>query len=152
MSRDGTTAVFHALRPIPVFLNTDSWNQYKKKPEEDDELRHGFLNQGILVNDSTDDDALRDEIREMTLSRKMMSILYLVLTKACNFRCRQCFQYERHLDIHPELSSLASLMTVEVARAGIDSFARHINGIGKGVKDRKRGQVCPVENLQNMSY
>lgn len=127
MSRDGTTAVFHALRPIPVFLNTDSWNQYKKKPEEDDELRHWFLNQGILVNDSTDDDALRDEIREMTLGRKMMSILYLVLTKACNFRCRQCFQYERHPDIHPELSSSTSLMTAEIAQAGIDSFVRHID-------------------------
>lgn len=126
MSQDGTTAVFHALRPTPVFLDTDSWGRYKEDPERDDKLKYWLVDQGILVNASADDDMFRDEIRKRALGQKMMSILYLVLTKACNFRCRQCFQYERHPDIHPELSGSALLMTVEVARSGINSFAKHI--------------------------
>jgi len=126
MSQGNITAVFHALHPMPIFLDTDNWRKYKKNPESDDELRSLFFDQKILVDSSVDDDVLRESIRERMLGRKMMSILYLVLTKACNFRCRQCFQYERHLDIHPELHNLSSLMTTEVARAGIDSFVRHI--------------------------
>lgn len=126
VSRGDTIAVFHALHPVPIFLNTDEWFRYKENPDEDEELKHWSLDQGILVNSVADDDAIRDDIKTWTLDGKMMSILYLVLTKACNFRCRQCFQYERHPDIHPDLVGSSSLMTSEIARAGIDNFASHI--------------------------
>jgi uncharacterized protein len=124
MERDGTAAVFHALKPIPAFLSAGQWRSFCESME-DDSLRSWLKNQGLLVESSSEDDLLRDAVIQETLGRKMMSILYLVLTKACNFRCRQCFQYERHPDIHPELAGTSLLMTNEVAKLGIDAFVRH---------------------------
>jgi uncharacterized protein len=126
VSKNGKTAVFHALRPVPIFLDTSDWERYKSAPEENGGLGERLVDQRLLIDTPVQDDAFRDEIKMLTLNRGMMSILYLVLTKACNFRCRQCFQYERHPDLHPELAGVSSLMSLEIARAGIDSFANHI--------------------------
>lgn len=124
MEKDGTVAVFHALKPIPAFLSRDDWQEFSQSMNDDD-LRAWLKSQKLLVESATEDDAFRDTVIEETLNRKEMSILYLVLTKACNFRCRQCFQYERHPDVHPELAGTSSLMSREVAKLGIDAFARH---------------------------
>lgn len=126
LEQGGVTAVFHALKPIPAFVGTDVWLDFCQSMT-DEGLRQWLESQGLLVEGSTEDDAFRDAIIEETLTKRMMSILYLVLTKACNFRCRQCFQPERHPQDHPELSGMASLMTKETARLGIDAFVRHLD-------------------------
>ncbi|MEI8103304.1 MAG: radical SAM protein [Candidatus Moraniibacteriota bacterium] len=119
-------AVFHALKPIPAFVDTTAWQNFCQSMD-DEALRSWLDGQGLLVESEVEDDLFRDAIIEETLTKRMMSILYLVLTKACNFRCRQCFQPERHPQDHLELAGAASLMTKETAMLGIDAFARHLN-------------------------
>lgn len=125
LERVDTTAVFHALKPIPVFLGIAEWRDFFRSMD-DDALRLWLEGQRLLVGCAAEDDLFRDSIIEENLTKRMMSILYLVLTKACNFRCRQCFQPERHLQDNPELSGTALLMSKEIARLGIDAFARHL--------------------------
>jgi uncharacterized protein len=125
IERDGVVAVFHALRPVPIFLSATVWQDFCLSMSNQ-ELSLWLHDQGLLVEDESQDDLFRDVIVREVLGGKAMSILYLVLTKACNFRCRQCFQYERHPDLYPWLSNNASLMSRETARLGIDAFVRHI--------------------------
>jgi uncharacterized protein len=121
----GVMAVFHALRPVPAFLDTVVWEAFRESMEDGD-LYSWLQGQKLIIDGAAEDDVFRDEIVEMMLRRRSMSILYLVLTKACNFRCRQCFQPERHPEGYPEAHGPVSLMTLETARLGIDAFARHI--------------------------
>ena len=59
--------------------------------------------------------------REYETTNKQVSILYLVLTHRCNFRCRYCFEvsYENE-------KKQGEMMSNEIAKKGIDLFANHL--------------------------
>ncbi|KKQ55793.1 MAG: Radical SAM domain protein [Parcubacteria group bacterium GW2011_GWA2_38_13] len=123
LEKDGIVAVFHALKPDPVFMKISDWHQIKAGFDQPDIIRNLFEKNLIIPNMLVDDEIL-EEIRLAMVNDKMMSILYLVLTKNCNFLCRQCFQPERHKVRGEPRDSL--LMSNETAGAGIDLFVRHV--------------------------
>lgn len=125
LERNGIVAVFHGLVPAPIFLTKEDWESYQMNPEASTEITSALGEAGLIISSPSDDDELLENIRQSTVGMKLMSILYLILTKQCNFRCRQCFQEERHPDLYPELAP-TSQMTEEVAKRAIDAFVRHL--------------------------
>ncbi len=159
--KDGVVAIFHALKPIPIFLSLEDWEEFCQS-DGDKELKDWLCEQHLLVETFREDDEARDAIAMEIIDRKSVSILYLVLTKACTFRCRQCFQYERHREDFPDLRPNLS-MSEEIAYLGIDTFVRHIRESDDDGSDRQiyfyggepllnwdifKKSICYVEGLQ----
>lgn len=128
MEKNGMVAIFHALRPSPVFVSKDMWGKYVSGSEQNELLNLYLQNQKLVVKEGCLEDCEAiARVREETMEGNLMSILYLVLTKSCNFRCRQCFQYERHPDIYQKKDGSMPLMSKEIAKLGIDAFVRHLD-------------------------
>ena len=123
MTHKDTVAVFHALHPEPIFIQLGLWEKFFGKYEDHD-LRHVLTEKGLLISASVDDEHIHREVSTETAEQRSMAILYLVLTKKCNFCCRPCFQHERHPDLFPVQAPMPS-MNKETAFAGIDAFVRH---------------------------
>lgn len=126
LERDGMVAVLHVLTPHPIFVPKATWESYLAKPESAPELDQALKNIGLIIESKDEDNQMLAAIKSETIDVKLMSILYLILTKACNFRCRQCFQEERHPELSSKKPAKSALMTEEVARLAIDAFARHL--------------------------
>lgn len=126
LERDGIVAILHVLNPAPIFVPKETWENYLADPQAVPDLDQALRTIGLLVDSDVTDQETLASIKSSTIDVKLMSILYLILTKACNFRCRQCFQVERHLEHPPGKLKQKKVMTEEVARLAIDSFARHI--------------------------
>lgn len=122
-SRNGIVAIFHSLHPEPAYIEEKRWQEFLENAStEQPDWIVTLQGLGLLMNEKDIDEETRQQtIAESSLSRTM-SILYLVLTKGCNFCCRQCFQPERKGLIKPD----NSMMTVQTAEAAVDQFIRHI--------------------------
>lgn len=144
LERYGVTAVFHSLKPEPFFLPTEEWRKMLDS-NFGGEVGEIMTEYKLLVADSLDDDSYRDNIKSEFVDIETAPILYLVLTKHCNLRCRQCFQYERHRE---ELTSLP-MMTMETAKAGVDSFVRHLKRSGNSQQYKPQILLYGGEPLLN---
>jgi uncharacterized protein len=119
-TKDGLTAVFHALHPRPFFVEAASWNRFTAG-ESDEDIMSALHDSGLLTT-IDEDIASVAAVENKSAMKDTMSILYLVMTKKCNFRCRQCFQPERQCS----KQSNEPFMTEETARVAIDCFIRHL--------------------------
>lgn len=120
-TKDGLTAIFHALNPRPFFVEATAWDRFTSGESNEDIM--SALRDSNLLTTIDEDVANIAAVERQSAMKDTMSILYLVMTKKCNFRCRQCFQPERQClkqDDEP-------FMTDETAKAGIDCFVRHLN-------------------------
>ncbi len=122
LEKDGVTAVFHALKPEPFFVDSANWNAAVTFDRWADDLREAMIEYSLLVENEDCDNDFYDSIKCEYVDIKTAPILYMVLTKHCNLSCRQCFQYERHQASEKPLP----MMTKEIAKLGIDSFVRHM--------------------------
>lgn len=121
--RWGDVALFHELRPDPLYCRKSEWEPLVKDVAA---CRHASLYQklvsrGLLVTCDADDD---HELREVSarLERRMSqpTILYLMLAQGCNFACKYCpipEQAKRYGE---------RLLSAEDARAGVDLWLGHI--------------------------
>ncbi len=123
-TRNGIVAIFHSLHPEPIYIDEKRWQDFLKNQSTNQAEWITTLKElGLLLVEKDNDEEVRQQtIAESSLTTTM-SILYLVLTKGCNFCCRQCFQPERKSLTKPD----NSMMTVETAKAAIDQFIRHID-------------------------
>ncbi|MCX6738846.1 MAG: radical SAM protein [Candidatus Parcubacteria bacterium] len=117
-------AIFHSLKPKPIFIKKIDWENFLNE-KKDDEITQALTEIGLLVENKEDDDLFFNEIKSDILDCNAMSILYLVLTKSCNFRCKQCFQPERHPDRFV-FEKQKSLMSQEIAKRALNLFADHL--------------------------
>ncbi len=145
LEHNGTTAVFHSLKPEPFFLQTTDWERRLKEGAWDAEVLDALKDYQLLVTNSNADDEYKERIKSEFVDIETAPILYLVLTKHCNLSCRQCFQYERHQN---NLSPLP-MMTMSTAVAGIDSFVRHLKRSGDNQRYKPQVLLYGGEPLLN---
>ncbi len=136
LQKNGVVAVFHSLMPSPIFLPFIRWNRYLQEKKEL-EIEKYLIRKKLLIPPGEDKEVL-EEVKRNYLSSDDVSILYLILTKACNFTCRYCFQPERHPELFPcsckKKTEGRLFMSREIAKRGIDLFARYVQ---KGRKNKE---------------
>ncbi len=88
--RDGWLAVFHELKPNPVYCRVDCWRAFTGGAT-DPVLFHKLAERKLVVVSGEDDDAIFREAADK-LERKLNQplILYLMLAQGCNFACTYC--------------------------------------------------------------
>ena len=128
--RNGIVAVFNSLNPKPIFVNKEDWDNFLKGKAEQDVLDL-LSSLKLIINDERDDDIAIKNIQEKyEINNKQVSILYLVLTHRCNFRCKYCFEVS-----FDDEKSHGAMMSNEIAKDGIDLFVEHSEAT---VSDDKR--------------
>jgi len=134
--RNGIVALYHSLTHQVVYLQKEDYQVLKKKIEKVEDLESGYrsitddlVKHGILVSLAYREDEILEQIRRNFLGKPAFGILYLLLTDACNLRCRYCFVEEALPSGHE-----FSYMDADTARRGLRFFA---NTITKNPSDRK---------------
>ena len=128
--RNGIVAVFNSLNPKPIFVDKEGWDNFLKGKTEQDTLNL-LSSLKLIINDKRDDDIAIKNIQEKyEIDNKQVSILYLVLTHRCNFRCKYCFEVS-----FDDEKSHGAMMSSEIAKDGIDLFVEHSEAT---VSDDKR--------------
>lgn len=119
LTKGGLVALVHQLRPEPVYLRQEDWEQgWQKLPPETVAI---LAARELLVADPEIDERTRTAVRlETERSLDRPTILYLMLAQGCNYACRQCpipglaAHYGEHL------------LTFEAAVAGIRLWQSHL--------------------------
>lgn len=127
LARDGLVALFHQLRPEPVYLPERVWRDFPERvifgtlPKRMDGLVQELIARKLFVSDENVDAEELAKARSNTmqlLSRP--SILYLMMAQGCNFACTYC-----------PIPALAKrygeqILSFEDAVAGIELWQKHI--------------------------
>jgi len=149
-------AVFNTLNLGVVLVTPDIADILKRKKvlKEDDlspEVFEKLRKQRILIPDSRSE--LDDYyLVQQHLEHPRIKILYLLLTDACNLRCRYCY-FENAIPIKYEFSK----MSQEVAKRGIDLFEKIITRDTKEGDDSGEPQIVfyggePFYNWDTMEW
>jgi len=99
------------------------------------DLIRRLVKTGFLVSPEYREQGILDQIREQFLSRPSYNILYLLLTDACNLRCRYCV-----IEGSIPLSHKFLKMKKETAEKGIELFAE-LNRHSSDGTSHKRAMV-----------
>lgn len=136
----GYTALYNSLNMGVVFvenreldaLRKDNWSSTDKGDQELAQLIEGLRGERLLVDVEYDELGDVRRIKE-SLPNLPVAILYLLLTKECNFACRYCF-----VGGGSPKRETAVRMEPEVAKSAIDLFARTLknNPAGRFVHPR----------------
>lgn len=127
LARDGLVALFHQLRPEPIYLSEKVWHNFPERVisgtllKRMDGLVQELVARKLFVSDENIDADELAKARANTLrffSRP--TILYLVMAQGCNFACTYC-----------PIPALAKrygerLLSFEDAVAGIKLWRKHI--------------------------
>ena len=114
-------ALWHSLRMKPVFLNRDTYEEYKKGIC-DDALEQNLLANKILLASDDEDDAVLARIRAHVPGPDI-GMAYFILSENCNLACRYCFVGS---DACGKGTSFKKDMTPEIAEKALDVFARQM--------------------------
>ncbi len=127
LERDGLMALFHQLRPEPVYLSERVWRNFPERvisgtlPEQMNGLVQELVARKMFVSDENIDADELAKARASTLrSLNRPTILYLMMAQGCNFACTYC-----------PIPALAKrygerLLSFEDAVAGIELWRKHI--------------------------
>lgn len=127
MARDGLMALFHQLRPEPMYLSEKAWRDFPERvisgtlPERMNGLLQEIVARKLFVSDeSVDAEELARARANTLLLLNRPTILYLMMAQGCNFACTYC-----------PIPTLAKrygerLLSFENAVAGIELWRRHI--------------------------
>lgn len=129
LARDGVVALTHVLRPEPIYVAENSWEQIRAGDLDNRDLVAALLDRKLLVRDSAADDEMLRLARGQELRRlDRPTILYLMLAQGCNFACTYC--------PIPALSRQygEQLLSFENAVAGIRLWSRHVREYGEDHK------------------
>lgn len=87
----GTVAVFHELHPEPLYLSTSDWIKFQGNPMASPSVKSALEERGLIIrSDDEDDLVLNKTIAALEHKLSIPTILYLVLSKECNFSCAYC--------------------------------------------------------------
>lgn len=127
LRRDGLVALFHQLRPEPVYLSEQVWRDFPEQvisgtlPKRMNGLVQELVARKLFVSDENID---ADELAKTRASTLRLlnrpTILYLMMAQGCNFACTYC-----------PIPTLAKrygerLLSFEDAVAGINLWRKHI--------------------------
>ncbi len=126
-NQNNVVAVFNTLFPRPIFFAEDYWLRIKSRKVKDQRVLNELRKRKVLVRDG-DDEKILSDTRKDAVASEGVSILYLVLTNACNFSCKYCFEEERHG------RPATPPMTEEIAQKGLDLFVKNLRHNGYAVQ------------------
>lgn len=107
-----------ALKNIPEKIDIVR-NFFPGQVEEKEAALNQLLDARILVP-VIDDESEHPLILAHTMEQNpYIGVLYLMLFDGCNFSCRYCFE-----DVHKPLNFHPQKMSIDVAKAGLEMFAR----------------------------
>ncbi len=120
------SALYNSLTLEVAFVEASFLDEYKKgdlfistNPETEDVLI-SLKKIGLLIDKDNDGMELYNTYRK-TLDKPAINILYLLLTDACNLRCKYCY-FLANMDKH----YVFSFMNEETAILAINMFAKNI--------------------------
>ena len=121
--REGTIAILNSLTMDVAYLGKSDYallvSAIGDSSPIDPSLSTVLREQGMMVEDSADEDVALRSLRDRLKSELTVDLLYLLLTDACNLRCRYCFEDapDRSENFRPQQ------MTDETIVRSIDLFA-----------------------------
>jgi len=116
------TALYHSLNIKTVFVSSKLLNQIENF-DKTDIYGDKLYRSGILVDSSSEDDNLSGKMVESLLSLpSSVSVMYLLLTDACNLACDYCFIENQ---IPKEQNRI--FMSTEIVKKSVDFFTKAIN-------------------------
>ena len=123
--RNGIVAVFNSLHPQPVFIDKETWANFIEKKgqgENGQAISELLVSQGLIISNEKEDNMAIENIRqEYEATNKQVSILYLILTHRCNFRCSYCFEIS-----YEDEKREGEMMSNEIVKKGVDLFVNHL--------------------------
>jgi len=124
---DGVVALYHSLNLKVVFISENLLNRLFTLSEYNTKLRAT----GMIVESHKDDDELLKKIVDSLMSRPSIpSVMYLLLTDACNLACEYCFVENQIPGNQKRIH-----MDVKTAKKAVDffisSFARYPEHLGE---------------------
>lgn len=119
---EDVVALYHSLNIKTVFVSRGFLNQIKCLDKNDTNVVK-LSHSGILVDSNVADDDLSKKIEDSFISSPSpVSVMYLLLTDACNLACDYCAIENQ---IPKEQKRL--FMSAEVAKKSVDFFIKAIN-------------------------
>jgi sulfatase maturation enzyme AslB (radical SAM superfamily) len=127
LARDGLVALFHQLRPEPVYLSEQVWRDFPERvisgtlPERMNGLVQELIAHKLFVSsENVDEEELaRTRANALQLLNRP-TILYLMMAQGCNFACTYC-------PIPALIKRYGErLLSFEDAVAGIKLWQKHI--------------------------
>ncbi len=105
---------FRTPRPAAAWLPGLSGKSYQQK------VLNSLLESGMLLEEGTDETGLIESIAARQLANQGISILFLIFSGRCNFKCRYCIE-----TTHPVTDPAhRTHMSRDVAAAAVDMFCR----------------------------
>lgn len=123
IKKGNKVAIFHELQPFPIFTNLKEWSHLVKKKEISLKIFKKLKKSKLVLNSPKEDDLFFEKIKS-NFDRKLNKtfILYLVLTKDCNYSCSYCpFRNKGVAN-----NETYSLMSKKVLISGINLWRKHI--------------------------
>jgi uncharacterized protein len=142
--RECVAGLYHSLTHQLLFLPANDYQELKKEIHENDKIADiassvkDLIRLGFLVSQNYKEDRILEEVRNSFLGKPAFGILYLLLTDACNLRCRYCFVEGAMSGSH-----IFSEMSIETAIRGINIFAECL---------KKNPLDTPIENPTIIFY
>lgn len=121
IKRGNKIVIFHELRPAPVFLNLKEWNSFLKKTAFSKKIFRELRAQKLILKSKKEDDRFLKRVK-LNFNKKLNKtfILYLVLTKDCNYCCSYCpFKKLKN-------NKKLNLMSSDILISGINLWKNHI--------------------------
>lgn len=122
-------AIFHELQPSPIFLNSKKWNNFLQKSEFYKKFFRKLRKLGLILKSKKEDNTFFQKVKSK-FNKKLNKtfILYLVLTKNCNYYCSYCpFKKSKN-------KKVGNLMSKETLISGINLWRKHLL---KDIDDKK---------------
>jgi len=125
--RGNNIAFLHSISLALIFLpKLIGWKVIHSRfnlEEIEDDIVKKFRNENLIVDCGYDEIAELIEIREQFLQDKNLEIMYLLLTDACNLKCRYCFEETPLLMLKPIPAVTAVTMDIATVNQSINIFA-----------------------------
>jgi len=94
-------------------------NKFKNK-EHIKEIIKKLYTEKFLVNDESDEMRILEKIRNNIFDKLELGVSYIIITDACNFRCKYCFIGGKYENFRPKF------MSKVIARKAIDVIFKEI--------------------------
>lgn len=121
LKRGNKIAIFHELQPIPIFLNLKEWTNFLQKSEFPKKIFRKLRKLKLILKFQKEDDNFFRRVKS-NFNKKLNKtfILYLVLTRDCNYCCSYCpFKKSKN-------RKTGDLMNNETLISGINLWRNHI--------------------------
>lgn len=120
--KTGVWAAFNTLLMQVLLLSTDEYKDAIQETSDDLEFNNALYEAGIYIENAINDEVAINALRNVYFQNAgIVQILYLVLTNACNLRCKYCF-----LENNENCPDLRYSMSEEIAFLSLNKYIEYL--------------------------